>query len=142
MLNEPVFLPAGYQATPENGQHSVCRQQFAAGFVFRTHLGRPEILRRDSRKMGGKPIEEDPNPNFYVAHPRPAVIPKMGKCYEITHFLDFLGISSLFSHPNNLITFVIKKSVSLVPLVPTVHFAVLKIDCLEKCGLERGSRVL
>src|SRR5271167_3798812 len=68
--NEPVLLPAGYQPTPENGQHPVCRQQFAAGFVFRTFaLGSPEIGRKNSRKMGGKPIEENPNPNFYVAHP-------------------------------------------------------------------------
>ena len=92
--------------------------------------------------MGGKPIEETRTPNSTSRTPPPAAIPKMGKCYEITHFLDFLRISYLFSQPNNLITFVIKKGVSLVPLVPPVHFAVLKIDCLEKCGLERGSRVL
>ena len=47
---------------------------------------------------------------------------KMGKCYEITHFLDFRGIWHFFSQPNNLIRLEIKKCVPLVPLVPTVPF--------------------
>jgi hypothetical protein len=44
----PCYFPPGTSQRPENGQHPVCRQQFAAGFVFRTHaLGSPEIGRKE-----------------------------------------------------------------------------------------------
>ena len=72
--------------------------------------------------MGGKPIEETRTPNSTSRTPPPAAIPKMGKCYEITHFLDFLRISYLFSQPNNLITFVIKKRCLIGPISPPSPF--------------------
>src|SRR5271157_1684754 len=49
-------------------------------------------------------------------------IPKMGKCYPIIHFLDFGGISHLYSQSNRLMERAIKKSVSWVSPVSTVPF--------------------
>jgi hydrophobic/amphiphilic exporter-1 (mainly G- bacteria), HAE1 family len=65
-------------------------------------------------------------------------IPKMGKCYETTQFSDFLGISPLFSQPNRLIAFVIKKSVSLVSPVSTVSFRSAYNRAWEMSGRQSG----
>jgi len=62
---------------------------------------------------------------------------KMGKCYQITHFLDLRGISPENSQPNDLITLEIKKGVPLVPLVPTVSFSTCYAGVLRRRGVEK-----
>ena len=52
---------------------------------------------------------------------------KMGKCIQIIHFLNFRGISPKYPQPNPLTKRQIKKSVPLVPLVPTVSFSAAKL---------------
>ncbi len=51
-------------------------------------------------------------------------IPKMGKCYPIAHFLDFGGISNLYSQPNRLTEQAIKKVSHGSHQSPQSHFAV------------------
>ena len=63
----------------------------------------------------------------------------MGKCYQITHFLDLRGISPENSQPNDLITLEIKKSVPLVPLVPTVSFSTWYAGVLRLRGVEKSN---
>ncbi len=46
----------------------------------------------------------------------------MGKCYPITRFLDFGGISNFYSQPNSLMELAINKTVPWVSPVSTVSF--------------------
>jgi len=75
----------------------------------------------------------------------------MGKCVEKLHFLRIGWISRLFAQAKLLIICILKKSVSLVPLVPTVSFGpatlVFEAQGVEKvkeskaklrCALEAG----
>jgi hypothetical protein len=48
----------------------------------------------------------------------------MGKCYQITHFLDLRGISPKYSQPNCLIIFQLKKVSHWSHWSPQSHFAV------------------
>ena len=48
----------------------------------------------------------------------------MGKCYRVTHFLDFTGISHLYPQPNRLMARAIKKVSHGSHQSPQSHFAV------------------
>jgi hypothetical protein len=63
-----------------------------------------------------------PNPEPQHSCRDASEFPKMGKCYEIKHFLNFRGIWLNNPQPNSLITFEINKSVSPVSPVSTVLF--------------------
>jgi hypothetical protein len=53
---------------------------------------------------------EDASPAEQLLKGRPfQAFPKMGKCYQIKHFLDLRGISRFFPQPNPLMQFMIKK---------------------------------
>ena len=59
-------------------------------------------------------------------------LPKMGKCYQIKHFLDFLRIQLENPQPKNLMTLEIKKVSHQSHQSPQSHFDVLtKYGCLE-----------
>jgi hypothetical protein len=58
-----------------------------------------------------------------------ASIPKMGKRYQITHFLDLRGIRLENPQHNDLMPDEIKKSVSLVSPVSTVSFCCAYNSC-------------
>jgi hypothetical protein len=68
------------------------------------------------------------------------LLPKMGKCYEMKHFLDLGGISPKNPQPNNLMVLGNKKSVSAVSPVPTVSFHCADNGCLDSFAFMAAGR--
>jgi hypothetical protein len=75
-----------------------------------------------------------------VAYPDVSFFPKLGKCYEVIHFLDLRGFPLQNPQANRLMAFRDKKSVSLVSLVSTVSFRCAYNSPLERRCLYAGDR--